>query len=795
MRIVKNTSSIVLSFILISRLGQCSDRSASSGLDTYEELKELALNSHKVAVVQDFVLRKDAATFEVKEGEIYLFQPIQDKITGAVFIGHGVFEFTAPTEIEKYQLKRFTGSEVLSKSFNELYFRFTDNTAEKLMNEVEFVSGGVPGQAKRIKNSSEDTIRDLLKLNIDARILADLLADRPDSSGPSEGFFYADINIEESRRLFFLNDPEEVEEVSLIQQAPKGAFQKYDIVCSFNKEEDYKDPMPPDEDKDVIKINHYDINAEIDHKWNIKAEVEVEIEAIKSGFRALDFLLSDDLEVSAVLDENGDTLEFIREKDLYEISVILSDSLKKGEMGKLRFIYWGDILDRNFFGDFYIKSASYWYPRYGYWKRSTFDLKFKTPKGFEFVTIGKRTEKKKEKDFIISHWKEDFPVPAASFNLGIFDIYDLEYSGLPKVEVYCVEESHRRITQEYQDLISRYDLGADILLQDAHMKENIGADVVNSLNFFQDNFGKCPFKKIAATEIPEPHGQGFPGLLHLSWGSFQKEKEFEYESFRAHEVSHQWWGHIVGWKTYHDQWLSEGFAEYSGLWFAQMSLKDNERFFGTLKRWRKEITEGGYTGYVLDKLGDEKTLWSDGTKAGPLWLGQRLSSSKSEDYFNLVYKKGAYVLHMLRNMMMDFKDFSDDKFKEMMKDFVKTYYGKAAGTEDFKKIVEKHMGQDMTWFFDQWVYGTEIPKYVYSYSIDKVGDKFQVTTKVSQENVSPNFSMIVPVVVAFKDESYSIFRITVDKPANEIKLPLVNKEIKQIVFNPFHSVLCETEEE
>ena len=761
----------------------------------YETLQQIPLDAHNTAHVESATVGKDVASFHFKAGNIYLLQSIQDKITGAVFIGEGVFNFTPPNEIEKYQLKRFTGSEALSKSFNELYLRFTDGTAEELRELLDFAPGEIPGKAKGIRNDAEDRSKDLLKINLDARILADLLADRQDSSGSSEGFFYAEINPIDSRRLFFLYDPEEVEEVVLIQQTLKGAFQKYDMVCSFHKEEDHQDPIPPDEDKDVIKVHHYDINAEIDHKWNIKAQAELEVEALKSGFRVVDFYLSDKLEVSAVLDEKGDTLEFIREKDFYDITVILNQPMVKGETKSVKFVYSGDILDRNVFGDFYIKSAEYWYPRYGYWKRSTFDLTFKTPKDFEFVTIGKRTEKKKEKDFIISHWKEDFPVPAASFNIGIFDIYKLDYSGVPTVEVYYIQESHRRVAQEYQDLISKYDMGADILLQDAHMRENIGADVVNSLNFFQENFGKCRFEKIAATEIPEPHGQGFPGLLHLSWGSFQREKEFDYESFRAHEVSHQWWGHMVGWKTYHDQWLSEGFAEYSGIWFAQMSLKDNERFFGTLKRWKKEIIEGGYTGYVLDKLGDEKTLWSDGTKAGPLWLGQRLSSSKSEDYFNLVYKKGAYVLHMLRNMMMDFKDFSDDKFKDMMKDFVKTYYGKSASTEDFKKVVEKHMGQDMTWFFDQWVYGTEIPKYIYSHTIHKSGNDYQVTMKVKQENVSPNFRMIVPVVVAFKDESYSIFRITVDKPLNEIKLPLVNKEINQIVFNPFHSVLCEVKEE
>ncbi|MGB2697041.1 MAG: M1 family aminopeptidase [Candidatus Zixiibacteriota bacterium] len=758
------------------------------GFDLYEKLKDLNLDELKIAGVKDLSIKKDVAQFNLTDGQIYIFEPVQDKITGMVFIGEGVFEFTPPTEIEKYQLKRFTGAETLNKSFNELYLRFTDDTAEKLMSEIEFASGEVPGKAKRIKDSSEDRIKDLLKMNINTRILADLRADSFD------GFFYAEINPEDSPRMFFLYDPKEVEEVNLIQEATKGAFQKCDLVCSFHKEKDYEERLLNDEDKDEIKVNHYDMDIEIDRKWNLNAEVGLEIEALQSGFRVLNFDLSEDLEVSAVLNEAGDSLDYIREKDMYEATVILPDPLQKGETRRLKFIYSGDILNRNYYGDFYIKSATYWYPRYGYWTRSTFDLNFKTPKDFEFVTIGKRDKKKKEKDYIITHWKEEFPVPVASFNLGIFDIYELDYSGIPEVEVYYVEESHRKITQDYQRLISKYGSGSDILLQDAHMKENIGADVVNSMNFFQENFGKCPFKKISATEIPGSHGQGFPGLLHLSWGSFQREKKFEYESFRAHEVSHQWWGHIVGWKTYHDQWLSEGFAEYSGLWFAQMSLKDNERFFGTLRRWKEEIIEGGYVGYGLDKLGEAKTLWGDGTKAGPLWLGQRLSSSKSEDYFNLVYQKGAYVLHMIRNMMMDFKDYRDDKFIKMMKDFVKTYYGKNASTEDFKRMVEKHTGEDMTWFFDQWVYGTEIPKYIYSYSIDKVDDKFQITVEVKQENVSQNFKMPVPVVVVFKDDSYSIFRIMVDKPANEIKLPLVDKEIKEIVFNPFHSVLCEVEE-
>src|SRR5574341_437365 len=204
----------------------------------------------------------------------------------------------------------------------------------------------------------------------------------------------------------------------------------------------------------------------------------------------------------------------------------------------------------------------------------------------------------------------------------------------------------------------------------------------------------------------------------------------------------------------------QGFAEYSGIWFAQSSLKDNKKFFLVLKSWRKDILGQG-------------SKFTKGSKAGPLWLGYRLDNSKSFDYSTLVYEKGAFVLHMLRNMLMDFKTFSDDKFIALLKDFVSSYYGKNASTTDFQKIVEKHFRKKMDWFFKQWVYGIEIPKYFYSYATEKVGDKYQVTVKVKQENVSPDFKMQVPVVVVYKTEGYSIFRIWVDKPEVEVKLPPV----------------------
>src|SRR5256884_6702302 len=116
---------------------------------------------------------------------------------------------------------------------------------------------------------------------------------------------------------------------------------------------------------------------------------------------------------------------------------------------------------------------------------------------------------------------------------------------------------------------------------------------------------------------------------------------------------------------------------------------------------------------------------------GPVTMGYRASSSRTGGDITrrLIYPKGAYILHMIRMMMYDRQN-GDKQFKETMQDFVNTYRGKAASTEDFKAIVEKHMTPEMDaeenhkmdWFFNEYVYGTELPNYKLDYSFDTGAD-------------------------------------------------------------------------
>jgi hypothetical protein len=515
------------------------------------------------------------------------------------------------------------------------------------------------------------------------------------------------------------------------------------------------------------------MDVKIDIMEKLSANVEVEFESLKEGVKVIDFDLHNKLEIEKITNQQGDSLFFVKEgDDQYSVTVFLARPTKAGQKRGLTFKYSGkEIIVQNWFGDLYIRSSTYWYPRYGFNKRANYDLTFKCPEGYTLVSVGTKTKEWMDGDFRCTHWIEDIPMKNVSFNYGNFKTYELEpheelLEDIPPVTVYHLEKSHRLTGTRYTKSM-----------------QNVLADVVNSLNFFQTVYGDCPFSKMAVTEIPGFHGQGLPGLLHLSWGTFVgdegvQEWRFQDESFRAHEVSHQWWGHIVGWETYHDQWLSEGFAEYSGAWYAQLSMKDNEAFFEELEEWRKDIMGKGYK-------------WAEGSKVGPIWLGRRLNSSKSSDYGTLIYEKGAFVLHMLRNMLMDFDNKNDDKFRVMMGDFARTFRGQNACTDDFEIIVEKHMGEDMDWFFDQWVYGVDIPTYIFSYDVEQVADNYVVSCEITQENVPEDFKMWVPVLLDFGVDMYAVLRLWVDKPHNKYQLPRAPLVPREVILNPFHAVLCE----
>jgi len=153
------------------------------------------------------------------------------------------------------------------------------------------------------------------------------------------------------------------------------------------------------------------------------------------------------------------------------------------------------------------------------------------------------------------------------------------------------------------------------------------------------------------------------------------------------------------------------------------------------------------------------------------------------------------VLHMLRNMLLDFRTMKEDEFTAIMQDFYQSHRGRRASTRDFQAVVERHLGRPMAWFFDQWVDGTDIPTYLLSWRAEPQADgQHLLRVRVRQQDVPDGFRMTVPLSVESADGSRTIVRFEVGGPVTDFELRLAAKPT-QLELNPLEAVLAEVKTE
>jgi len=273
----------------------------------------------------------------------------------------------------------------------------------------------------------------------------------------------------------------------------------------------------------------------------------------------------------------------------------------------------------------------------------------------------------------------------------------------------------------------------------------------------------------------------------LLFGSISDKFTGFVQEVTPHEVAHQWWGHTVGWASYHDLWLSEGFAEFSAGLFLQQGVAGD---------WRKDYIE--FWDRLRRRILEKNNFGIAPNDAGPLWMGLRLISPRTENaYQNVTYPKGAYVLQMLRSMMYSPQD-KDKPFIAMMHDFVESHRENAATTESFKAIAEKHMTSLMDlgkngrldWFFDEWVYGTQVPRYHFEYQLTPAaGGKVKLHMTIRQSDVDEHFAMLLPVYADFGKGMVHLGQVGITGNTTESGDLMLPSQPKKVALNAYKEIL------
>jgi hypothetical protein len=454
-----------------------------------------------------------------------------------------------------------------------------------------------------------------------------------------------------------------------------------------------------------------------------------------------------------------------------DAAVVFPEPLTPGAEIVLRIAYHGDSVlidagDKNYV----VESRTSWYPNLGAFQEpAPFDLVYRVPAGSQVVSVGRLVSERQLGRESVSEWKSG-PIRVAGFNYGQFKkLARRDDSTGVDVEVYTnpgTPDILRMINAalensvalgpdgEYYGSLPQATLGH---VNTSRLAEAAMADGVNASRVFTTYFGPLADKHVAITQQSQfTFGQSWPSLIFMPYISFLDGTQRQRLGLAAakdfvdlvgfHEFAHQWWGHLVAAESYRDLWLQEGFAEFS----AALAVQHTQGWGAYDHFWRqaRKAIFARPPGSAIANV-----------EAGPLTQGYRLSTERSPGaYQALVYEKGAYVLHMLRMLMWDgAAPTPDRRFIEMMHDYASTYAGKEAATADFQKVVERHMVPAMDaagngridWFFRQWVYGTEVPRYVADLRLESSGAEVHIKGKVTQVGVAEDFRALLPIYLEF----------------------------------------------
>ncbi|HEX8492869.1 MAG TPA: M1 family aminopeptidase [Pyrinomonadaceae bacterium] len=254
--------------------------------------------------------------------------------------------------------------------------------------------------------------------------------------------------------------------------------------------------------------------------------------------------------------------------------------------------------------------------------------------------------------------------------------------------------------------------------------ENYAELMGNALQFYTKQYGQPAFgTKFVVAQIDDESLDAYsaPGMEFLAAKLFDPSRPAPEDRLQR-EVAYQWWGQTVGLKSFDDAWISQGLAEWSGFALREQSLTG-----GPLDAAQREMQERALTFEQTASIARAPSALDD----------------QSAAYQSIVFYKGAMVFRMLREAI------GTEQFDRLLRTFFEQYRGKSASIDDFEKLTSQVVGQNMRYFFAQWVEGTGVPEFSVEYQIIRTrGGKFR-----SRGTIKQNFETLrMPVEVMLRSE-------------------------------------------
>jgi hypothetical protein len=677
-----------------------------------DEVRRVAIDPEHTVRVEGFRLKAGPATVTLVDGFLVPATKVSGRAVEFVFLGEGRIELEPPDEVEAGQLELFTGAEVLSESFDRAVFVVAlDTASDAVARKAAAPVATVPDEAGRLFASwLESPERKLL--DVESRIFADAVGD-PLAAGFFCGYFHG----LELGRFLYVVDPLAYEQVTL------GQFVQVDLSKRDEKKARRSIEKAQHEGKLIgleiadlgiwdtwvstsfrgndgrpapgsrgVEPDDYEIDAALLGKGlELAATVRISLRVVVDGLRAVTFEVNPDLTPETVIDGRGRVLEWFRSQN--ELVAVLAEPAAVGDELEISLGYTGRTIDKVANGTWVQRDTTGWYPHTGIIDRATYTVTLRWPEKLDLVAPGDLEARGADEDGREwRRWRLDRPSIGFSFEVGRYQTV-VGRAGDVIIDV-AVDRTGRRADRE--------------------LPEEILATVIDVLDYYSGIFGPYPLDRLQVVSSPRGFSQGLLGFVSLStaavldweiWGALLGIEDRR--TVIAHELAHQWWGNLVGWRSYRDQWISEATASYAAVLWARNRLDaagDDRLGWGPTANWQTELLRTTDDGRPIESL-------------GPLVIGTRLNSSISSNaYPAIVYKKGAVVLDMLSMI------FPEEAFEEILGRIVEVASDRIVATDDFLLAIERLSGADLSWFKSRYVYGTGLPEVYYTSTFEELDD-------------------------------------------------------------------------
>src|SRR3984885_2123407 len=439
-----------------------------------------------------------------------------------------------------------------------------------------------------------------------------------------------------------------------------------------------------------IDVDHYAIDADINpHTQTLTANVKVRLVALDSDVSTASFELNNAFNVSRVVDDTGHQIPASRSGQDLGVRVSFPAPLAKGKATTVTFSYDGRLTGQEEspvygikFGAIqndiaYLMYPARWFPVNGYSvDRFASDLHITVPSGYQVIASGLGTSQAAgagKTAFTFHYTKPSFP------------------GSIAVVQGDPVKVSSEGVTTSVY------------FRQKQSMANAYGEDTGKILSFLSSVYGLAPQANLTLVETEDgtPNGYSAPGIIFLSPRGIGNQVAAR---LLANQLALQWWETLVSPVDRDHLWLENGNARYAELLW-------EEHANGTAA-----IEQDLHDTYVEALTVDNPPM----IQAGRL-------DDYSPEYWALTAGKGAAMLNMLRTVM------GNDNFNKLMSSFTEKYGWQSVSTVDFRKLAEQISGQNLQYFFVQWLESSGAPEFKMEYTVFRTQKGFRVMGKISQD--------------------------------------------------------------